>query len=390
MAERKLSKAKIIILCEIICILLATGFTALLSLYFQVKTDKLVSNCFIMLLAFMATGFQIRRDFTEGRTDYDNAEHPLRFFVCLLCSLMVAGISCFLPVGGWPFVFVFVMLTIFSNVRTGILVSMVLLTMAVMLTGEAESGYLIYTVSGIFSASLFKHIDDKFDMLQAVVLSMISLLFCEICCGILLANVRPNLETFVIPVTNIIVTVLLLLGILKYFYSKVLYRYRLKYLLLNDTENPVIQNLKTDNKEKYMECVHVAHFCENIAAKLSLDVEAIKALSYYRVISGEKLEEMLANEQFPPVAAQMLLEYKQNKRITGKETTVLIVTEVLIQQAFSYIKAGRKKEFVNAIDEIINPLFFDERLKGSHLSLYEFHQMKQIFKEEQLYYDFLH
>lgn len=390
MAERKLSKAKIIILCEIICILLATGFTALLSLYFQVKTDKLVSNCFIMLLAFMATGFQIRRDFTEGRTDYDNAEHPLRFFVCLLCSLMVAGISCFLPVGGWPFVFVFVMLTIFSNVRTGILVSMVLLTMTVMLTGEAESGYLIYTVSGIFSASLFKHIDDKFDMLQAVVLSMISLLFCEICCGILLANVRPNLETFVIPVTNIIVTVLLLLGILKYFYSKVLYRYRLQYLLLNDTENPVLQNLKTDNKEKYMECVHVAHFCENIAAKMSLNVEAIKALSYYRAISGEKLEEMLVNEQFPPVAAQMLLEYKQNKRITGKETTVLIVTEVLIQQAFSYIKAGRKKEFVNAIDEIINPLFFDERLKGSHLSLYEFHQMKQIFKEEQLYYDFLH
>ncbi len=389
MAEKKYSSLKIVIPMEILSILLAVVMVGVLSLLKEVKTDQLLSHCVLTLLAMMVAGYQVRHEFLDKSLDYDNGEHPLRFFLCVFAGLVIAGICCFLPVGAWPFVFVFVMLTVFSNLKTGILVGMMLLSLTVMVTGEALTGYLIYTLSGIFSAALFQRIDGKFNMVLAFVLSMLSLLFCETACVILLSNSRPSVEDFVIPAANMIVTTTLLLGILAYFYAKVLYRYRVAYLTLNDTEHPLLQEVRTERKDAYMASVHIAYFGDNIARALDLDAEAMKLLCYYRCVSREMLEELHEKGEIPPMAWILLQEYAKALPVRTRETTAILMTEAVIAKALERVAQGRKDDFIQEIDGILDPMLFEERLQSSKLGIGEFNTIKRIFKEAKLYYDFL-
>ncbi len=389
MAEKKYNSLKIILPAQILCTILAVLMVMGISLLQQVETEQLISNMALALLAFMIAGYQIRKEFTEQTMDYDNGEHPARFFGCVLIGLFLAGVSCFLPVGAWPFVFVFILLSIFSNMRTGILLSVILLTITVMLTGQAVTGYMIYVLSGIFSTTLFRRIDGKFNMIMAFVLSMLSLVFCEVACVILLQNARPGVEDFVIPAANVIVTTTLLIGILRIFYSQVLYKYRLAYLLLNDTENEVLQEVRTERKQQYMECVHIAYFCDSIGRKLGLDEEALKALSFYRLVSRDVLKSMEEQGKIPPYTCRLFREYFKEENVTTKETTVVLMTEAVIKRAMERIAAGNQEDFIKEIDGILDPMLMQERIRTSELSLKDFDTMKHIFKEAKLYYDFL-
>ncbi len=390
MTEKNVNQKMKLIAVQLACFLCLMFVTAGYSLYSHVKTDKLISNCFLMLLAFMVVIIHVHRDIKANCMMFDNGKHPVRLYICFLLSICIAGICCFLPVGVWPFVAIFVALTVFSNLQTGIVISILLLTLPGVLTGQLPEGYLLYLVSGIFAAILFHHIDDKFDMIQAMSLSVTGLLFCEVCCGILLTNARPTAEAFVIPVTNIIVSVLLLLGILKYFYANVLYKYRVKYLTINDTETEALQTLRNSNKELYMECVHIAHFSEIIANSLDMDKDALKTLAFYRNFSLEELIGMYGAEQIPPYAVKLLEEYHSRAAVYSRETTALIIVERFIDRAREYIKSGKKEFIIREIDNIMDSLYLEKRFRTSELSLLEFNKIRDIFKEEQLYYDFLH
>ncbi len=389
MAEKKYNSLKIIVPAQILGTILAVLMVWGISFYQQMKTEQILSNTALAVLAFMIAGYQIRKEFTEQTMDYDNGEHPARFFCCVFIGMLIAGISCFLPVGAWPFVFVFVLLSIFSNMRTGILVSMILLSLTVLLTGQGVIGYMIYTLSGIFSTALFRRIDGKFNMVVAFVLSMLSLIFCEVSCVILLQNARPGVEDFVIPAANVIVTTTLLIGILRLFYSQVLYKHRLAYLLLNDTESPMLQKLRNEHKQQYMECVHIAYFCDSIGRKLGLDEEALKALAFYRLISREELNELEEKGQVPPYTCRLFREYFHEEKIHTKETTVVRMTEAVIRRALERISSGQKEDFIQEIDGILDPMLLLEEFRDSELSLGDFNMMKRIFKEAKLYYDFL-
>ena len=59
---------------------------------------------------------------------------------------------------------------------------------------------------------------------------------------VLVANARPDFEMFVIPVVNVIISSILLLGCLKMFSSMVVYKHREKYLDVIDSEKNTVQS----------------------------------------------------------------------------------------------------------------------------------------------------
>jgi hypothetical protein len=115
---------------------------------------------------------------------------------------------------------------------------------------------------------------------------------CETANVVLPANARLNAELFVIPTANVIISCLLLVGILKLFSGMVIYKYRLKYLELNDNESPVFLEFKEKNKEEYMHMIHTTYFCERIALRLSFDVDALKCAGYYHKLVDKQKEMM--------------------------------------------------------------------------------------------------
>lgn len=379
------------LLPELICFILAAGGILGISLLRQKTTDVLLSNLVLGVAGVAILGYCVRQAYLEGQLDYDNGKHYRRFWLCFLVGLAGAFVCTFLPVGAWPYLSIFVMLALFGNMGVGILAGAVLLVISVMLSEATPALFALYFLNGAFGIALFQNLDRDFRIGIRMFLSLFCLLLCEMAGILLLANERPSVESFVIPVANIIISGILLIGILKFFSSQVVFKYREKYLELNDTENPLLAECKSHSKEEYMHSVHTAYFCERIAGKLSLDVDALKCAGYYHRLCGNN-PQLMEEQQFPPKACEIMKEFFDKKKpIRHKETAVLMCADYVmntVQQLVEKSK-GHGLNYDYIIDGVFKHFTETEVFAKCDISMREYKMMWDIFKEEKLYYDFL-
>ncbi|MCM1563386.1 MAG: hypothetical protein NC079_07225 [Clostridium sp.] len=352
--------------------------------------DYMLCHIVLTVLGIGITGFLLRREVLRGELDYDNAEHPGRFWLCFLLGLAVAFVSAFLPVAAWPFLPVYVLLGLFGSLNLGVLAGTVLLAVPVCLSGAGAESFLIYLISGLFGVSLFQKLRSDFRAGMPLTLSLGCLLVCETAGTVLVLNARPEIEYFFVPLVNLIVSGILIFVVLKWFSEKIVYQYRENYLDLNDQENEMLSAFRQKDRDAYMKCVHTAYFCERIAGKLGMNAEALKCAGYYQGM--EELDELLDRQIFPPAAHGILTEYRdRGKPVRSREAAVLLVSENVIDAILGAIRAsaGSDVDYGKVIDE----LFMSYRKAGTFtqcdISVRELYAMYKIFKEEKLYYDFL-
>lgn len=363
-----------------------------ISLLRQKPSDELLGNVVLGVIGVSILGYHLRQACLEEELDYDNQAHCFRFWLSYAAGLAVSFACAFLPVSAWPYLPVFLLLTLFSNMSTGILAASVLLTFSVALAGVSANIFLVYFLSGVFVATLFRHLEADFRIGGRLFLSLLCLLLCETAQIILPANDRPGIESFVIPAVNVILSGILLIIILKLFSSVVVYRFRERYLELNDTENPLLGEYRTQSREAYMHSIHTAYFCERIASRLSLNTELLKCAAYYHRLCAEK-PQIIDEQPFPPEVRAVLTEYRNRKEepIRKKETAVLLCADTVMDTVQRLVI--RSEGHVLNYDYIIESVFrhFDEEdtFAQCDITLREIRMMRDIFKEEKLYYDFL-
>lgn len=394
MAKDKIKLFMNLLLPELIFLLLAVAGIGGICYFRQDASDYTVKFIVMAVLGAAVIGFRLRREYIREDIPYLNRKHLERFWLGMLLSLVLAFACVFLPKEGWPFLAVFVMLSLYSTPTIGITASAVLLMIPAMLSGASIDVYFLYLISGIFAVCLLCPLEADTKVILPLILSMLCLLLCETANLILMANARPKLEMFVVPMVNIIISTVLLMGILKLFSSQVVYWFREKYLELNDTENPILVELRESDREKYMKAIHITYFCERLAARLSLDVNAVKCASYYHVL-GEDILTIMEEKEFPPRAKELLAEYfayrediKKNP-LRHKEIAVIFCSNVVIETVLPLATGGGNPNY----DEIIDSLFQDFMDKGifddCDITLRELLVLQNIYKEEKLYYDFL-
>lgn len=379
------------ILSELGLILLtATGIYAH-GVWYHTGIDIMLRNIVMMTLGFAIVGFLLRQEYLNQSLLYNNDSHLFRFWLATAVGLVIAFICVFLPVGAWPFLTIYVMLSLYSNLSIGIFSSSVLLMLPILL-GEAQTGvFFLYFISGIFAASLFQKLEGEVRIGIPWVLSMLCLLVCETANIVLLANERLSMELFVVPVVNLIISGILLTGFLNIFSRSVVYQYREQYLELNDTENTILAEYKKSDREAYFLCIHTAYFCERIAVRLKMDVDALKCAGYYHKLYG-KLMQAEEAPAFPPAAEAILQEYQDRKvTVTHKESVVLICSDVVVSTIMLMLSKNEKTKL--DYDQIIDAVFKKFQENGSfqncNITMQELNTMQKIFKEEKLYYDFL-
>ena len=81
----------------------------------QLSVENALRDAVMAALGLAVSGFFLRREVVDSRLDYDNGEHLMRFWTAVWCSLLFSLACAFLPAGGWPFLAVFVVLSLFSN-----------------------------------------------------------------------------------------------------------------------------------------------------------------------------------------------------------------------------------------------------------------------------------
>lgn len=369
---------------------LGGGGVLLIGLFQRTAWDRLLSNLVMTVAGLAVIGFQLRQEYVKEKLDYNNDKYPFRFWLCVCIGLLAAFACVFLPAGGWPFLTIFVMLSLFSNMSTGILASSVLLMVPVILSGAPVNYFALYLISGCFAVSLFQHLEIDFQIGVPLTMSILCLLVCETANVVLLANARPDVEMFLIPAANIIINSIMLVGGLKLFSSMVVYRYRVNYLEINDTENAALVKFKEESREDYFICIHTAHFCDRICKNIDMDTNMLKCAAYYHRI-GEELPRLMVRKHFPPKLREILIEYGTNKPPKNKETAILACSDMVVSSITRMLRESGDKpiDYSAFIDDLFAKLMRDGYFWQCDISMREFKIMHQIFREEKLYYDFL-
>lgn len=331
--------------------------------------------------------------------DYDNQEHDFRFAICFLLSLALSVVCGYFPAEGWPYVAVFLLLSLFSNTVMGITAGMVLLIISILISGAGVDIFCLYGISGIACACLFRKLDDSYKVGVPLFVSLGVLALSLTANIVLLTNEKMRPELFIVPFMNLFVTGFLLVIILKIFSSLVIFKYRDKYMEINDPECELLVQLKEYSREEYYKAVHTAYFCDRIAKKLSLDADAVKACGYYHNIGKMKggqtfqaIQEICEEYEFPAPVRTILDEYlDKNKKIKKKETAVLLFSDAMITSILFLFSKDAKAalDYGQVIETVFRKKIESQVLSECEITMQEVNTMKKIFKEEQLYYDFL-
>lgn len=357
----------------------------------------------LVLLSCLGAGgilFLLAMSRARHELDYANEEHPGRFLIAYLICLLLSFVLVVLPAAVWPFLPIFVTLSLFSNSKIGTLAGGLCLMLAVSVGNLHTTGdFCVYFICGCAGIALFQGLDDTYKVTSRIFISMLVLLIGLSVQYILIVNEMLSFQLFLLPLLNLIVSFLLLLIILKCFSGVEVLKYRVKYLEINDPECPLLVTLKEETREEFIRAIHTAYFCDRIAKRLLLDDEAARGGGFYHrigLIKGENTEENIRliceENHFPPALKALLLEYSNHERpLHSKEAAVLLFSDTIVMTIRSLFKKDpeAKPDYPLLIDAVFKRNNARGLLSQSDLSIRELNIIKKIFLEETLYYDFL-
>ena len=384
---------------EILMIVLTVAGSAIAAFFYNRTVIEIAGIAILAAVGIGSVIFSFEQSWEKNTFSFDNAEHLWRFALCYLISLGGSFLFPMLPAGGWPFLAIFVSLMLFSNQMVGISAGTVLLMITCLLCDGQESAFFIYFIGGLIGVTVFSYVSVTFKVALPLMISLMMQFVCLSLQEVLFVNETLHAGMLMIPVVNLLICLILLLILLKYFSFAVIYSKRDLYMDINDPECPLLVDLKNSSKEEYYHTVHTAYLCDRIAKRLNMDDALVKACGYYHRIgtlkgenSWENVQMILEENQFPPRVHEILKEYlDKSEMIRSKETVVLLFSDTVIS-SINYLFEKDPKIQID-YPKVINGIFKKRTESGvidyTNLTFEEMQEMKKILMEEKLYYDFL-
>lgn len=331
---------------------------------------------------------------------YDNAENFHRFTFLYLFFLAAVAVLPLLPEGGWPYLVIFVSLMLFSDQLIGMCAGSTLLLLTVLLSkSDSADIFIIYFLCGVTGGIMFSYLTESFKVGLPLLISLL-MQFLGLCIHeVLMVNESLHIQMFMIPLGNIMICLILLMIVLRYFSFTVINKTRDIYMDINDPECPLLVKLKEHSKDEYYHAIHTAYLCDRIAKKLGLNDAVAKAGGYYHKIgilkgesSWENAKEILEENQYPEMVLNILKEFlDKQEKIIMKETVVLLMADTVIS-SISYLfskDSSAKIDYEKLVQAVFKKKTEGGLLNSSSISIGELEEMKKILTEEKLYYDFL-
>ncbi len=379
---------------------LISGLIALAgSLLYGNNTEEQIRNVVMVMTGTGVVIFAFLMSELNGLFIYRNEGKYSRFALMYLGGLIASVFLPYLPITGWPFLVIFVLLGVFSNGVTGVTAGSACLLMSVNFSGGGFSIFWLYFISGVVGILVFSRLNDEFHVGLPMFISLSILTLCLTANVILFSAEKLSPGQFTIPMINLGVCFILLLVSLKMFSTAVIHRNREKYMDINDPEFPLLVQLKDMSKEEYYHAIHTAYLSDRIARRLGFDDAAAKACAYYHRIgklrgdnTWENVSAVCSEYHFPPNTKKILKEYvDESEKIVSRETTVVLFADCIVSSIqYLFEKDPKAKlDYVQIIDTVFQKKMETDELWGNEISLAQIHEMKKIFIEEKLYYDFL-
>ena len=386
---------------QMILLFVFTGtIAASFSVMYQKNIEETERNIFVMLMGAGTLIFMLLDATRKGTLNYDNSRHRVRFLILFAVSLLVAAILPLISYAIWPYLVIFVMLGLFSNMQIGLFSGAFLLMVSVIF--EKNGGYgefFLYLMAGAVALTLFQNLDEEIRVGIPTLISILMLGVLLVAYHILFLNMTFSPGIFVLPVLNLIISLILLLILINVF-SRVTIRCGTDmYMEVNDPEFILLVQLKEKSKEEYYRAIHTAYLTERIAMDLELDQRAVKTCAYYHrtgllegTNSWETVRKYCREYHFPEKAVNLMEEYYNHPAGgASAELAVVMICETVVA-SIMYIFAkdhDAKISYDELIDRIYQKKADSGEFRNSSMTLYEMNRMKELLKKEKLYYDFL-
>lgn len=388
---------------QIIYMVVSAGICFLVFWLSNKSIGFFIQSIIVSLFMCCLTGIAVRGFFPVSISVYaDNRKRLSDFWITYGCGLALSAACILMPDAVWPFMGIFVILGAYGGALAGSVGGASLLIMAVLLTGENIGVMIIYLSCGILAVILVSQYKKNSKPILPALVSL-AVLFAMISFGIIIsAPDSVSAISFILPLVNVILSGIIMFAGLRIFYNRNIAVTDDKYAILNDTSYPVLSKEKENDYNSYMIAIHTSYFCERISQKLGLDDRAMKCAGlYYRFCPAGDLnrENFLKENDFPQKAALILTEYtdfisKRSKgKVFSKECVVLVCAQMVVVTTFAMHSKNADLKIGDHIDKIVDATFDRymqaETFASSDITFKELETVKNLFKGEKLYYDFL-
>ncbi len=377
--------------------ILVTGFSYLYGL----KVEEIIRNGITGFLCGGIVVYMLVDASSRKLFSYDNGQKRDRFVVVYFLGLLISLFLPMIAIEAWPYIFIFLLLGLFSTNEIGLFSGSSLLMFSVLLEKEGSySEFFLYFIAGAVLLVLLRDLNETTKIGFPIFITMTLLLVLIVAYDILFQNRTLSFTMLIVPLVNILVSMILMLMLLNIFGVYVIRKSNDRYMDINDTEYPLLVQLKEKDKDAYFRAIHVAYLAERIALDLDLNARAVKTMSYYSKIGAidgsskwEDVKHFYIENNFPEESIKYLKEYIINDRSKplSKEAAIIYMSETVIA-SITYLFSKDKNTKIN-YDDLINKVFAhkmeNRELYHYDISLYELERMKALMKKEKLYYDFL-
>ena len=332
---------------------------------------------------------------------YDNYDHKMRFVLFYGAMIVLSCAFSLVPNQFWPYMALFVILSLFSNTEIGIASGIGFVMISVLLEESGSYGELfMYAIAGVVAVALFRDLKEDTSVGYKVAISLMMQTVLLLTFDVLFQNRTLSFKLLIIPFINIMFNLVILMTFLNMFGLYVIRKSNDNYMEINDTEFPLLSSLRETNKDEYFRAIHTGYLAERIALGLGFNDRAVKNCSYYHRIGKlegkskwEDVEHIYIENNFPKEAVALLKEYIENPKnvVKSRECLAVVLSETVIASIMYMVKKDKdaKIDYDQMIDKIFDKKETDGELKGYDITYGEYEQMRKILKKEKLYYDFL-
>lgn len=386
-------------ICGAIMALPGVILIPVMTLLYGFTEGELIRNCVFAVFFSLGLAYYYTFCISVKKFEYDNYEHPYRFLAVYGVSFAVSILLPLVDVSGWIYLSIAVSLALFSNTFLGIYTTAGLILYSCMLKSDADIYvFFVYFMAAFLGVVLFQEIDNDFDVVHSLLISVVIQFVLEIAGFVLLKNAELSAEQFIIPLVNAILNAMIIFWVLKYFNEKVANKYRNRYLEINDQEYKALIELKQRSPREYWCSIHTAYLVDRMSRAMDCNVDRAKALAYYHRIkkaysySSAATDKFLKDNEFPPEAAEALIRYwSRNNRLITKEEGIVFISANFISTLQSLFGKDKKAKvnYEELYESLMKKDFMTKALSDSDLSVKDFKTIKEIILKEKLYYDFL-
>lgn len=329
---------------------------------------------------------------------YRNREHMLRICIVYLLSMVSCVGGSLIPVLMFPLLSLGLIFSLITNLQIGICGYTLFCTTLVLLSGASTDIFLYYFLTGFLSIILYQKQKGKFRIILPVVIITMMSIVCLTALYILkYYELTP--ERIINPGVGIALNVLILCIALSVIRRSIVDPYAEKYIEINDPEYNLLSQLKEHDKAAYYQAIHTAYLSDRIADKLHLDRRLAKGGGYYNKIGLLRSKNYISKNQeigmeykFPPDLLELVCESGGKDCFPIKKETVIVLMADAVVSSITFLiqkDASMPIDYGQVIDVVFKKKIESGILKHSTIEIGEYYSMKQYFKEEALYYDFL-